>query len=31
MWRVYLFEFIAVVFISILWVMLIDNDIKKKK
>lgn len=31
MWRVYLFELIAIVFISILWVMLIDNDIKKKK
>lgn len=30
MWRVYLFEFITVVTISIIWVTILDNHNKKK-
>ena len=30
MWRVYLFEFITVVTISIIWVTILNNHNKKK-
>ena len=31
MWKVYLFEFIVTVIISILWVYLIDKQIQEEK